>query len=416
MQRVPRTVVLFLTLLLASATARAQDEDMIRPISRAHIKEFSKLLELNDEQVQVVEMLHQGYMQALQRENAEVRRIMEEAQRSFSFDEMGEEPDLEAMQRAQDAMMKAQEVMAEAAIKHIKTNLRLQEELFSDMRAMLEPGQVEVFPRVERMRRRQMILQEMEVAWSQVDLVDCLDTLEISSEVSPEFHEGVIRYEIAIDRTLSEMLRFVLEMLESGAGMMTDPDMEEIQKMMETFFGSMVTIRTVNKEHARKLGAFLSDPDRARFETECEFRAFPSVYRQSDTSKAIDVAAGLGDLTGDQPERIQAIRVRYERELGSVNAIWAAALDEEADEFDFESVMLGMLDDEVSESAKAERARDELDKNYRERLEAVLTAEQIERLPMSREHAFDMQFAEQERLQRELEESGEIILEGPGGG
>ncbi len=406
MQRLVSVVFLLLAFVLAPA-AMAQDEDMIRPISRAHIKDFSKLLELNDEQVQVVEMLHQGYMQALQRENVKMREAMEKAQEAFNFEGGGNFD--------QEAMMEAQKVMASSAINHIKTNLRLQEELFADMRSMLEPEQVEVFPRVERMRRRQMILSEMQIAWAQVDLVDCLQTLELSSELSSDFDEALIRYELAIDRYLMELMAFMMDMIERGPEMMLSPDMEEQQKMMETVFGAMHSMRTANKEHARKLGSLMSEPDRERFDHETRFRAFPQVYRESDTTQALSVAVGLGDLSGDQPERINAIRAQYSRELENSNTLWAAAIDEEADDIDMESMMMAMMGGEETESDRARKARHELDQKFRDRLEAVLTVEQIERLPERRGIELTPMEQAREAAEQAMEEAMKQIEAGGGG-
>ncbi len=396
-----RLLILLVSLASLVPGALAQNADMIRPISRADLGGYARLLEMSDEQVQVVEMLHEGYMQALQRANAAMREAMEEVTRAWN-PESGEMLD-------PDAALKAQETMATASMDNLRANLDLQDQLFEDMRALLEPSQIEVFPRVERMRRRQMLLQEMQIAWSQVDLVDCLDTLEMSSDVSPDFDEGVIRYEIAMDRELSKLFDFMLEMIERGPEMMMNPDEAEMMEMMESFFGWMRAMRGVNKQHARKLGAMMSEPDRERFDDQTRRVAFPTVYRDSDTTRALDVAAGLADLTADQPEGIRAIRTQYARELGTANAVWAAAIDEEAEDIDFQSMIMSFMGNQDTNSAKAEKAREELDLKFRERLESLLTPEQIERLPEARKtqrQLFEEQMQEQEQLIRDLQEAG----------
>ncbi len=404
-----RLTLMLLWLVVCASGASAQDENMIRPISRAHVREYARLLDLDDEQVQVVEMLHEGYMQAIQRENARMREMMEEATKAWN-PESGEEFD-------QAALMEAQETMAEASINHIRTNLELQDQFFADMKAMLGAGQAEDFPRIERMRRRQMLLQEMDIAWAQVDLVACLQELKLSSESGEEFDETVIRYEIAMDRELSQVFAFLLEMIDRGPEIMMGQDEDEMMEMMEKFFGWVHAMRAINKEHARKLGSLLSGPDRERFEDEARRRAFPRVYAESDAARAIGVARRFADLSDEQGERIEELRVRHAAQLAAANQRWASAIDEEAEDMDFESMMMEFMDGGESESAKAERARDELDERFRKRLEAILTPEQIERLPMSRrdeQRRIEEEFRKQMELQAELEEAGEIVIDGGG--
>jgi hypothetical protein len=109
------------------------------------------------------------------------------------------------------------------------------------------------------------------------------------------------------------------------------------------------------------------------------------VYRTPWLSKALGAAAGFDDLSDEQKGVLGELRTSYERELGTANAKWAAAItarDEKSGGPMMAMMRMGRggneTDDEVS---TARKERKELDDRYKAKIEALLNTDQIARLP-----------------------------------
>lgn len=353
---------------------QVEDSMGVPAISARSVSQYGDLLGLTVEQREIVKVLHADYLAAAREEQRKVQEIWEKMQGMW---EGMEHLTPEEMNARQAEAMALQEQAMEASRAQFKRMQELQDGLFGDMRQILTAEQEAVWPRVERMRRREMILRELPFTWSAADLVDVLMGMKIGQE--GEAADLAVKYEVEVDRVLEPMWAMATEIQDEMAEM-TEPDEERIMEIMQKFFDWSKELRRLNKEYARRLELVIPEGEREAFRREVMVRSFPEVYGKSETMKAIEVARGFADLDEAQRESIRVLSDQYERELAGANERWATALDKRDDEATAESMMMWGWEEE-GPVAEAKQARGELDASYRERLERVLTEAQRARLP-----------------------------------
>lgn len=377
-------VVWVCALLLALCpVVRAQEEEIedsmgVPAISARSVAQYGDLLGLTAEQREIVQVLHANYLEAAREERRKVQEIWEKMQGMW---EGMENLTPEEMNARQAEAMSLQEQAMEASQAQFKRMQALQDGLFGDIRSILTEGQQAAWPRVERMRRREIILRELPFTWSAADLVDVLMQMKIGQGGEGETAELAVKYEVEVDRVLEPMWAMATEIQDEMADM-TEPDEERIMEIMQKFFDWSKELRRLNKEYARRIELVIPEGDREAFRREVMVRSFPDVYGKSETSEAIEAARGFEDLDEAQRESIRLLAEQYERELAGVNERWATALEKRDDEATPETMMMWGWEEE-GPVADAERARTDLDQAYRERLERVLREEQRARLPGS---------------------------------
>ncbi len=371
------TVVLALCALVMPSTA--QDE-LFPPIRRGDVLEFARLLDLSEEQRDAALTLFEGYAQEVARLQQDARQRMEQWQKAMQIDD----PTQFDAAMFQEAVQKQTEIMFAST----REQMDLEEAFFRDLALLLDQAQGERMDSVHRMRRRQMYLREAPVSWASLDLIAALRDGEIDARQTPSLDEELREYELAMDRELVKISRFVDDLMEGGAAIVSDPFSQDAQELMGSYFKHAKEIRRINKEHARRIGAMLEPQARASFEDLVRRRAFPQIFRETPTQRALAVAAGLEDLTAEQRAGIEQIRRQYERERASIDDRWMRAQDEYDDSFSFEDLMMGGGMAPGSPVFDAMNDRRALDRDFRERLEAILTPEQIERLPRDRDAFF----------------------------
>ncbi len=377
MQRLSMIILRVLVLVHLATPAAAQMDDL-PPISRQQIESYARILDLNEEQIDIAFVLHEGYLQAVSLARAEMGSLEDELRRRF---EDGDPSELADPQRMQEIMREAMETASE----QFRTMIRLQHELLDDIRVTLSEQQDEQWPRVVRKRQRDLLMRQgLDLSWSSVDLVDTLDRIG-PLETSEELNEAVVRYERDVDRPLGRLYALMVEVLENLPEIMADAmsGQGEMIDFQEKAYKGMGEVRSINKRHARIIATLLSDSDRVRFEEENKKRAFPRVYAPSHVAQAISTAAGFADLTDDQATSIDAIGAQYDRELDSANIAWAAVIDTQDEDYDLRDRNFSFGGPETPVD-HARKAREELDETFRKRLEAMLTPEQRERLPEER--------------------------------
>ncbi len=369
-RRVLGLLCALIAILTATPLARAQGGFGELPsVSRDNVESYARMLGLREDQQEAVFLLHEGYEQAIARARGEWRDRSNEIVRQF------ENTDSDHMDPR--FMQERVEKMATLGVEYFHRLLDLQEGLFGDMRAMLDEEQAAHWARVERKRRRDLVLEEfMDLSWSQVDLVDSLESIGIEDD---GLMEAVTRYEIDADRPLRRIYALILEGIDEMPELMARRDEARIREIQGKASEAMKEMRAINKRHARLIAVLLAPADRARFEAEVRDRAFPMVFGPMMSQPAFEVAFGLDDLTTEQREAIDALRGRYREELARVNAAWAAAIDERDETFDF-STGERRFESPGTPVFEAREARMAVDRDFDGRLRAILTGEQIERL------------------------------------
>jgi hypothetical protein len=123
----------------------------------------------------------------------------------------------------------------------------------------------------------------------------------------------------------------------------------------------------------------LPEGEQAKFEATFRERSFPRVYRPAYAARAMDIADGFEDLTAEQKARVAEVRATFEREAASINKKWAEAVEESEKTMTVRDLMgMGGGNDGVREARTQRRT---VEDRALEQLKAVLTPEQVKRLP-----------------------------------
>ena len=158
-----------------------------------------------------------------------------------------------------------------------------------------------------------------------------------------------------------------------------DGDMDGMQKLMDKGRDASMRVKEVNERFARQISGLLSADNQQAFNSAVNMAVFPDVYRPRQSRRAIDAAGQFADLNDDQAARIQALSDTYARRDSAVNAKLVEALEEEEENATMANFFRRGRDE--GPTGELWREKRTLDRETLEDLKAILTAEQIERLP-----------------------------------
>lgn len=347
-------------------------------ITRRGLEKYGTLLGLDKDQRDAAKALFEGHQSsstALQKEMGEKMKELGE--------KAGESGDFSVYQKEMPAMMK---VFAERGEK-------LEEGFFADLKDLCTAEQADNWDAVTRFRRREKAMRFGFVSGSAVDLVAVVEKLKATPQSPTELQDTLLQYELEIDKLLIEFERVGKEsqkdMLDDGAMF----DMGKIEKMMRKFYDSGAQVRDVNRKYERRIAPLLTEADRTKLDSEIKRRAFPKIYKASRPQQLLDAAGGFSDLTSEQREQLTAIKDSYARDAAPINERWAKAA-EEKEEKAGGAVMVMMqgfqgqpADDDPVKVAR--EARKELDDKAKDRIENILTKDQVAKLPAKKSDGFN---------------------------
>jgi hypothetical protein len=348
--------------------------EFMSAISKKSLETYGRLVGMDKDQKDAAAALHEGYRAEFKAYRDEVKKTMQEA--------------MEKMRDGGDPMSMGKEFAKVGQQMQVKME-SIEKGFLNDVKALLNDKQQEVWPRVERMRRRENTMRFSFMSGQNVDLFRTVEAVGLKFDSTPELSQELERYEIELDKALKEFETWGKEYQEKQVKMMEDGDMakmmEQVQKTMKEMGDYCRRMRDTNKQFARSVQAVLPADKQAKFEFEFRKKSFPRVYRESYASKAIAEAEKFTDLGADQKASIADLKSAYERDLESANKVWSAAIEENEEKHggSIGVMMSGYMGggggkDSVGEARKA---RKDLDSQIKDRLLGMLRPEQKDRLP-----------------------------------
>lgn len=336
-------------------------------ISGRQLEKYASILSLTDDQKEAATALVEGYQAAVRQQGETLREMMDEIRSSgadFRDPEVREE------------MRKATETMR-------AERKKLDEGMFTDVKSLLTPAQVEKWPTFERAVRREAGVRRGLMSGERVNLFEVVEGLKLSPAEQQPLDALMGEYDVELDRAITarntayeEAMTKVMEA--RGAG-----NTEEMQKFMDSGREASVRVKDVNKKFARQIGETLVAERRAEFEVAVKRASFPDVYRQTQAERGIAVAEQLEDLTESQRESLRTMKESFVRNLGTVNERLAKAQEEQENTATIGTMMqrFGGGGQEPTEIATARTEKRELNETALEGLKKVLTPEQAAKLP-----------------------------------
>lgn len=354
-------------------------------IGRESVERYADILGFDDLQRETAQMLHQDYIDKFKSASDTIEDAMMKLQ-----EEAGKTGDWAEMMKPMGKIM----------LGFIDRLEKLETAFFEDLKMLaIEPGQQEAFDRVERARRREEVElagQMSVVSGGTIDLHEIAREVEVSGNEAAR--EALLAYEAEIDpvykRLIDRSTEFMRGQLERMRDMDTDDEtmgwdaeaMTEMQESMADMRELGTQGKAINARYARQIMQILPAEKQAVWDREVKRRTWPTVYRESKAERQLEAAEKLDDLTSEQQESLAAIRESYQREASPMNERWAKAIDDQ--QADGEQSWWGW-GGESSEADEVKEDREELDKRFVERVLAVLTPEQVERMPEAGDSGFD---------------------------
>jgi hypothetical protein len=267
---------------------------------------------------------------------------------------------------------------------------KIEGQFFEDLKMICTPEQLEKFDRVERHRRRETGMRFGMMSGSATDLVAIAERSGAAPKDNAEYDAAVQQYESVVDRQLKDLERTSEEMQtkmmdrmkEGGAMAFQDPN--AMTDMMKPLVEVARQLRDTNREHARKMGEFMTPELREKFEAEVAAKNYPRIYREPHLLKQAR-EAGAMELSSEQRERLEAARAAYLRDAAPINEKWAKAVDDQEEKM---GGTMGVMmqswrsNDQGGDNplGEARKARRELDKATEDKIKEILTSDQFAKL------------------------------------
>jgi Spy/CpxP family protein refolding chaperone len=280
----------------------------------------------------------------------------------------------------------------------------LEKSFVGDVKTLLTADQSSRWPAAERANRRAKSLggglagvPGMGLAGESVDLVKMVEDMHLAKTPEP-VTQVMDRYESEMDAALvarekkqkelgEAMQNMQKDRMKDGGGIM--PDMSKIQEMMTGMRKAGVPVRDINDRYSSLLESALPDAQRSDFSDKYKKAKFPNIYKEAYAFKALNAANDFKDLTDEQKTGIAEIRTSYTKDIGGANERYARAQADAEKDGGGDDMMSGWMrmmngggdGKDESELSLARKARRKLDSDALEKLKAILTPEQKDRLP-----------------------------------
>jgi len=271
----------------------------------------------------------------------------------------------------------------------------LRDELLADVRVTLEPSQVERWPAFERALRRSKSLPRGRIAGESVDLAVLARRIGSVGRGDALVAERLDAWAIELDQALLARDAFLEDAFQSMGRAFMDEDYETALEAARREAELRVAVRTVNERHLEALGTLLEEGDAAdraeALRAAWLEQAFPRVTGPTPVDRSFDAAMEM--LSGDPEALAELTDLRSGYEAGrrdlETRIIEATRAEEPAEMVRrIEWRVARMNDQEPPDRPTARRdameEATEFERTTRERIEALLTPEQIAELPAMR--------------------------------
>lgn len=334
-------------------------------ISKRDMDKYAGMLGLTKDQKEIVDVLVQGYSEQVRQMSEQMRAVTEKAREEFRetqdasvWEEVGEQ-----MQGMRDRRQK------------------IEKSLLDDVQAVLIDDQANLWPKVDRAIRRDRGLRFGFISGERVDLFALSEQAKLDDGVRGSVVEILDRYELELDSALVERQRLFEEGMGQARELMRSGDMEKAEELMSKGREASMRVRDINRRFARQVMDVLPDGVRGEWDMMVKRASYPEIYRDSLTSRSVQAALGMSDLSAEQKDSISLLSDSYNRSVSTVNDKLAKERDTADESFTIRDMMRqGFGGGRDGDSGLRTEKRD-LDNSTLEKLKQILTPAQIEKLP-----------------------------------
>lgn len=341
-------------------------------IGKRALEGYARILKFDDDQKLAASAMHDAYRQSLREANeAHMRAIR-------------------AMREDADEGPEQFEKMEAVEDQHGERLAQVEKKFFQDLKTLATEDQAARWGDVERCRRREVGLAGgMSVAGAGTDLVSIVDRLGLGEDQRGALAETLGRYEKDLDGMLLER-----QTLMDGRPRLTGQfDATVIQSLRD--FGKQdraigFRVRDLTDQTAAKIATLLPEEKRESWDEQVKRSQHPRVYRTWPTEQMMGAALAMKDLGDAQRADVGQLWQKYRGEAGALGEKWVRAIREE-DEDEGRGgtfalgggtmIRMGTDGGPESKTKPIAKERRELDEQFLEKLKAILTKEQVAKLP-----------------------------------
>ncbi len=226
----------------------------------------------------------------------------------------------------------------------------------------------------------------------QTDLLWLLEDLEIDFDASSQLAEHVEAYADQLHAALLRRNEMLVDIDAEIDLAMYEGRHERALALADRLTKSRLAIRAVNDQFSQLLATAIPDDKQAAFRETFLQTSYPRVYRRTLAQSSFDDARKLTDLDDSVRQSIEELAASYLLELGELNDRICRAIREE-DASRLTQTLQNVIDSMKSDPADGVtigrattiaddfRRRQQLDVRYMKSLHAMLSPQQVAKLP-----------------------------------
>lgn len=339
---------------------------MDAPVTKSEMERYSKMLKFTDDQREAAKELFEGFEAAFKPKADAARKAMEDAREEFR-----ETRDPGVWTGVSEKMSKMRDDRKAA-----------EKQLLDDVKSILTPEQTAQWPKIERERRREQVMRAGIMSGERADLVKIIENMRLADDAQNAVQPVLDTYEADIDGSLIKRNEVTEKFTAQGnklrEAFMGGGDMSEMNKMFEEGRAAAMKVRDTNRRYAKQIEGLLTGDDLAKFTSEFRKESYPQIYRTARYGIRVIDAAAAFELDATAKQSLAAIKEDYNQRTSTFNEQAEKAQDSQEESMTIQT-MMGMRDNE--DMRKVRDARRELETKTIEQIKALLTPEQIAKLP-----------------------------------
>ena len=310
----------------------------------------------------------------------------------------------EQMQKMTDEMQKQREAsgeaaetrriaseMAQSAEKWRRERTQMETTLMDGVKGTLKGDQTSRWESFLRFLRREKSLSRGRLSGESVNLFTVVDEAQLSKDSVNKLAPMLDDYEMRMDAALKSRNDYLGQNETKALKAMQEGDAKAMEQLADRMIDLRSAVRTVNEESRTALVAALPPDEGKKLEKAALAAAYGRVYRPTKAERSFAAAIELQDLTPDVRKAVEDLSVLYGTEIDAMNQRIAQTMRKsEPERLKQEAVRASGLLNGGSRFFDAQpedptepllEKRSEMTDNYVKRLAALLTPEQVEKLP-----------------------------------
>ncbi|HWB19269.1 MAG TPA: hypothetical protein VG711_03135 [Phycisphaerales bacterium] len=314
---------------------------------------------------------------------AKIEKQLEEQKKSAGSDPEPHGP--EEIQARMDKMTKEAEAFS-------KDKAKLRAQFVQDAQSRISPGQVDLWPGLERALLRKKSLPNGRLDGEQTDLFKVVNTVQVPTEKKAEVDRELSDYEMQLNDAIIRRNDAVDQAEKKISEALKKNDLDKASAIADRASTSREALRDLNIRFADELATTMGGEAGSAFAKAAQRAFHPRIYGMTRAQRAFDKAAKLDGLTDEQKSRMASMREQYEAELAVMNEeIRQTTIVHEGEEIrrPYEQMKKEMQGDhseqdmgrDVGPIKRAYERRTELDERTMKTLYGMFTEEQVATLP-----------------------------------